>query len=118
MNRIFRRASALVLLILVLIGGMGFFIYEYVTKADSWVVSVGSPHVYNNTNIGCGTVMDRSGKTLLDLTEERVYAEDKTTRMSTLHWLGDRNGFINARAVSSYAGKMGRHSQKRKIRHT
>ena len=106
MNRIFRRASALVLLILVLIGGMGFFIYEYVTKADSWVVSVGSPHVYNSNNIGCGQVVDRDGTLLLDMTSSRAYSENVATRLSTLHWLGDRSGKISAPAISNYAKQM------------
>lgn len=106
MNRVSRRASALVLLILFLIGGMGFFIYEYITKADSWVVSVGSPHVYNSNNIGCGQVVDRNGALLLDMTSSRTYSENQATRLSTLHWLGDRSGKISAPAISTYAKEM------------
>ena len=106
MNRVSRRASALILLILVMIGGMGFFLYEYFTMANSWVVSVGSPHVYNSTNIGCGQVVDRQGRLLLDMTSTRTYSENQTTRLSTLHWLGDRSGKINAPAISNYAKEM------------
>ena len=106
MNRVSRRASALVLLILVMIGGMGFFLYEYATKADSWVVSVGSPHVYNSSNIGCGQVVDRDGNLLLDMTSSRTYSDNLTTRRSTLHWLGDRSGKISAPAISHYAKEM------------
>ena len=106
MNRVSRRASALVLLMMLLIGGMGFFLYEYFTQADNWVVSVGSPHVYNSTNIGCGQVVDRNGNLLLDMTSSREYSENLTTRLSTLHWLGDRNGNISAPAISHYAKEM------------
>lgn len=106
MNRVSRRASALVLLILFMVGGMGFFLYEYFTKADNWVVSVGSPHVYNSTNIGCGQVVDRQGRLLLDMTSSRTYSDNLTTRCSTLHWLGDRSGKINAPAISHYAKEM------------
>ena len=106
MNRVTKRTWLMGLFIAVLLGGMFFFLWEYATKADEWVSFSGSPHVYNNTNIGCGIITDRSGKMLLDLTQERVYAEDAATRKSTLHWLGDRNGFINASAVSGYAGAM------------
>ena len=49
---------------------------------------------------------DRSGNVLLDITEERTYSSDAATRQSTLHWLGDRKGYISASAVSHYAGKM------------
>ena len=106
MNRVSRRASAVLLLVLVLVGGLGFFIYEYFTTADQWIVSAGSPHVYNSTNIGCGQVVDRAGTMLLDLTASRVYAESQTVRESTLHWLGDRKGQISAPAVSHYAREM------------
>ena len=70
------------------------------------VGAAGSPHLYNNSNLGCGTVVDRSGTVLLDITTTRSYAEDTTTRKATLHWLGDRQGFISASAVSNYAGEM------------
>jgi len=94
------------LFILVLVGGMLFFLGDYWMHADQWIASPGSPHVYNNTNLGCGTVVDRSGNVLLDIGTERSYSENTTTRKSTLHWLGDRKGFISAAAVSHYAGSM------------
>ena len=62
------------------------------------------PCIYN-ANIGCGTVTDRSGNVLLDITEERTYSSDAATRQSTLHWLGDRKGYISASAVSTTRGK-------------
>ena len=37
---------------------------------------------------------------------KREYADNKATRKSTLHWLGDREGKISAGAVSHYAGAM------------
>lgn len=106
MNRVTRRASAVLLLVIALVGGLFFFIYEYFTKADQWVVSAGSPHIYNSANIGCGQVYDRSGNLLLDITESRTYASDETVRLATLHWLGDRNGSISAPAIAHYAKEM------------
>lgn len=106
MNRVTKRASVLMLLVLLLVGGMGFFVVEYVLKSDQWVVSTGSPHVYNGSNIGCGVITDRDGFLLLDTSDGRVYSEDLSVRKATLHWLGDRDGFINAPAVSHYASEM------------
>ena len=106
MNRISKRSSALLLLILLLAGGLGFFLYEYATLSDTWIVSTGSPHVYNSTNIGCGQVFDRSGSLLLDITEARTYAGNLADRKSTLHWLGDRQGRISAPAIAHYAKEM------------
>ena len=106
MNRVTKRASAILFLVVALVGGLMFFIYEYFTKADKWVVSAGSPHIYNSSNIGCGRVYDRSGMMLLDITEKRTYAADEAVRLSTLHWLGDRNGSISAPAIAHYAKEM------------
>ena len=106
MHRVMKRTWVIHVFLLILLLGMGIFLWEYMTEAQKWVASTGSPHLYNNSNIGCGTIVDRSGTVLLDISTERSYAEDKTTRKSTLHWLGDRKGFINAAAVSNYADEM------------
>ena len=106
MNRVTKRTWLMGLFLAVLLGGMGFFLFEYLTQASTWVVSAGSPHVYNNGNLGCGIVVDRWGNTLLDLTDGRQYASDVQTRKSTLHWVGDRSGFISAGAVAKYASAM------------
>ena len=106
MNRVTRRASAILFLILALLGGLCFFIFEYFTKADQWIVSTGSPHIYNSSNIGTGQVYDRGGKILLDITGKRTYASDELVRRATLHWLGDRNGSISAPAIAYYAKEM------------
>ena len=106
MHRVMKRTWVIHVFLLILLVGMGFFLCEYMTEAQRWVAATGSPHLYNNSNIGCGTITDRSGMVLLDISTARSYAEDKTTRKSTLHWLGDRKGFINAAAVSNYADEM------------
>ena len=106
MNRVTRRASAVLFLVIALVGGLGFFIFEYFTKADQWIVSPGSPHIYNSSNIGCGQVYDRDGTLLLDITDSRTYASDETLRRATLHWLGDRKGSISAPAIAYYAKEM------------
>lgn len=92
--------------ILVLLLGILFFLGEYMLQASDWIVFSGSPHIYNGTNIGFGTVLDRSGETLLVMNDGRTYSENAATRKSTLHWLGDRDGFIKASAVSNYASEM------------
>ena len=106
MNRVSKRASALFLLILLLSGGLGFFVYEYFTQAETWVVSAGSPHIFNSSNIGCGQVTDRGGELLLDITAKRSYSDDLSIRMSTLHLLGDRQGRISAPAIAHYGKEM------------
>jgi len=106
MHRVTKRIWIMGLFVAVLLGGMLFFLGEYVTEARDWVVFSGSPHLYNGANIGTGTVTDRSGNLLLDMTGERSYSETEMTRRSTLHWLGDRLGYIQAGAVSHYGSAM------------
>lgn len=106
MNRIASRAIALILFAVILLGGFGFFVAEYLTKADEWVVFPGSPHVYNGGNIGCGVVVDRDNTLLLNLYDGRSYSDALALRQSTVHWLGDRYGSISAPALSYYAKQM------------
>ena len=106
MNRVTKRTWLMSVFILVLVLGMVIFLGEYAVKARNWVVFPGSPHVYNNANIGLGTFTDREGIILLDIAGERSYAADADVRKSTLHWLGDRKGYISAGAVSHYAAEM------------
>lgn len=103
MNRIMGRARILIVLVLVLALGMGFFVSEYVTQSGNWIHFAGSPHIYNVGNIGCGTITDRDGILLLDLTDGRRYAGNDTLRNATIHWLGDRQGNISAPALAHYA---------------
>ncbi len=106
MHRVMKRTWVVHVFLMVLLAGMAFFLWEYATEAQRWVAATGSPHLYNNSNIGCGTIVDRSGNILLDISTSRSYGSDVITRKSTLHWLGDRKGFINAAAVSNYADEM------------
>ena len=106
MNRVGKRSGIALVIALLLVAGLVFFVVEYATEAQNWVVFTGSPHVYNGTNINCGAVVDRDGILLLDLVDGRKYATTEDLRKSTLHWLGDRYGYISAPAVAFYASQM------------
>ena len=106
MNRIASRAVALIVIVCLLLGGFVFFLVEYVTKADEWVVFPGSPHVYTGGNIGCGVAVDKDGILLLDLNDGRTYSNSLALRKSTVHWMGDRYGSISAPALPNYAGAL------------
>ncbi len=106
MNRIAGRAGITILIALILVAGFLFFLGEYVTQADEWVIFPGSPHVYNAGNIGCGVVVDREGTLLLDMNAGRKYSESASLREATVHWLGDRSGSVSAPALSHYAAQI------------
>lgn len=106
MNRIAKRAGVLFLLVGILFAGLIFFVVEYVTKAGSWVVFPGSPHVYYGGNLGCGTVVDRENVILLDMNGKREYSKSDVLRKATVHWLGDRSGSVDANALASHSHQM------------
>ena len=106
MNKVASRAGIVLLLVLLFVVGLTFFVFEYVTQANSWVTFAGSPHVYNGGNIGCGAVTDRDGILLLDLNNGRSYSSNEQIRLSTVHWVGDRRGSVDAPALSAYAAQL------------
>ncbi len=106
MNRIMGRTKVLLVLVLILALGIGFFTGEYFLNSGEWVMFSGSPHIYNAGNLGCGVVSDRDGIMLMDLTGGRVYAQNAQLRKAVLHWLGDRQGNISASALPYYADKI------------
>ncbi len=110
MNRVASRTTIALLLALVLIGGMLFFLAEFLFQADDWTVFEGNPHVYNGSNIGCGVITDRDGEVLLSALDGREYSDDEAVRKATIHWLGDRAGYISAPAVSYYSEEMAGYS--------
>ena len=106
MNRVASRSTIALVLAVILLAGMCLFLVEYILNAGDWVVFEGNPHVYTGVNIGCGTITDRGGTVLLSAADGRSYASDAAVRKSTIHWLGDRYGYISAPAVAQYASDM------------
>ncbi len=106
MNRVAHRTTIALLLALILLGGMGFFLVEFMAEGADWAVFQGNPHVYNGTNIGTGIITDRDGALLLSAVDGWNYSEDPMIRESTVHWLGDRYGYISAPTVAYYAEAM------------
>lgn len=106
MNRVAHRTTIAMILVVVLVAGLALFLLDFTLNADDWTVFQGNPHVYTGSNIGCGTIYDRDGEVLLSATEGRVYSENETLRKATIHWLGDRYGYISAPAVTYYADEL------------
>ena len=110
MNRIAGRAWALLLIVAVLLGGIGFFVYEYVTLSHKWAMHTGNPHVYEDPAapipVVKGTVVDRNGNFLLHIGDKRTYSDDAAFRASTLHWIGDRAGNISVPLLKYYTKQM------------
>ncbi len=103
MNRIASRAWVTWFLVALLLAGTGIFVYEYLTQGENWVLSPGSPHVYDDHGKVSGIIVDRNGVLLLDRRQSGIYSEQEQLRKAILHWVGDRKGNIQAGAISHYS---------------
>lgn len=103
MKKVATRGVFALLLTAVLVIGLLVFVAMYFVNGQDWITFSGSPHVYTGGNLNAGVIYDRDGATLLDTSDGRVYAEDATLRASTLHWFGDREGYIGAPLLTYYA---------------
>lgn len=106
MKKISGRTVFTTLLSMLVVIGVVCFVCQYFVKADTWITTEGSPHVYSGGNISTGSVRDREGITLLTNGSSRVYADDAMIRKATLHLLGDRDGYIVAPLINNYADKL------------
>ena len=106
MNRVASRAYIVFVLVLALLAGTVLFGVDYGMHAKDWVMTSGSPHVYENNRVDQGVITDREGTLLLSLVEERTYSSDPTIRRSTMHWVGDRSGNIGSGILKNYASEI------------
>ncbi len=106
MNRIASRTRIVLVFILVLSLGLGFFVGEFLTQSGDWISRPGSPHVYEAGQLNIGVVLDADGKILMDTREGKAYSKDTSLNKAMIHWLGDRQGNIYAPALGNYVKEM------------
>ena len=107
MKKIKRRtASVLILAVLVLIG-LAVYAGRYTVRGGRWASFISNGNVYSGGVLTVGTVLDRNGVVLSDVTDGvRTFAEDKTVRLATLHAVGDTSGNIGTGALSAFASEL------------
>ena len=102
-----RRAWICLLLALVLFGGISLFTYRLVKDGSRWVGHYGNTQIFTDGRINRGTVTDRHDEVLLHCTPDGLeYSDDWTTRVSTVHAVGDGNGNIASGAINMFAGQL------------
>lgn len=91
-----KRSIFLFFFLLTFIGGLCFFLFEYVTDGGEWAMQPYNAHLSGTSTVANGTVTDRNGLTLLKTQNgKRSYNDDERVRLSTLHLIGDTEGNIS-----------------------
>ncbi|MBR6812049.1 MAG: hypothetical protein IKM51_01600, partial [Oscillospiraceae bacterium] len=103
MKKIASRSIAAVLLASLLTAGLVYYIFLYITKGEQWATYYANSHIASELASSDVNVFDRYGVPLL-MSEDgsRVYNPDEAIRKSTLHTVGDLEGYIVSPALSIY----------------
>lgn len=104
MKRIGRRARILIVVAIYFLVCSTIFLVKYGANASTWVMHPANQDVYRNGElINGGSVYSKDGTLLYQSTSEgSVYAEDMTTRLATLHAIGDTGDNINTGVIKTF----------------
>lgn len=90
-----KRSAFLLFFLLIFVGGLCFFLFEYLTDGGKWAMQPYNAHLSGTSTTANGSVVDRHGLKLLTTQDgKRTYSDDETVRKSTLHLVGDSAGNI------------------------
>jgi len=108
MKMITKRGIFLWILCALFVAGIVFLTVSFVSHGDEWAMKRYNRHLYSNGElIGAGTIYDANDKVLAQTKDgERVYSDNKTTRKSTLHVVGDPKNFISTGVQSTFDSKL------------
>ena len=102
-----RRAWICLALALVLFGGICIFTYRFIKDGSKWAGHYGNTQIFTDGRINRGTVTDRHDEVLLHCTPDGLeYSDDWTTRVATVHAVGDGSGNIASGAINMFAGQL------------
>ncbi|MCR5481933.1 MAG: penicillin-binding protein [Clostridia bacterium] len=109
MKKITSRTIICLLLALVLLGGLGFFTFNFVRDGADWAMFPSNRHLYNKDgNLKAGRVLDCNGKVLCESGEDgwKYYQGNSDIRKATLHTVGLPDGAIASGAITRFADKL------------
>jgi peptidoglycan glycosyltransferase len=107
MKKVKRRATAALLIALLIIAGLCAYVIEFIDHGENWAMFPANQSVYSGGVLNTGTLTDRNG-VLLAAAGNGVYyySDDPETRIACLHAAGDYRGYIGTGAVTAFASKL------------
>ena len=107
MKRVKQRARAAYILAALLIAGLGFYVFRYITDGGDWARSRINQDAYSGGILKYGTITDRNGVRLASSSGGKYsYADDLNVRMSSLHVVGDYVGNIGTGAIGAFTAEL------------
>ncbi len=101
MKKLEKRALMCIVFALILVLGLGFFVWQFATKGVSWATFYANRHIYSEGRLAIGSIYDVNGKPLLVNDKEGThYNDDEQIRRATVHVVGDGRGNISTSAQS------------------
>ncbi len=99
-----RRSFVVLLLVIAVVTGLGFLGFKLAVNGENWATLRANEHLTEDGSfIAAGHITDRNGE-ILAKTEnnERVYNDSERIRRSTLHIVGDTEGYISSGVQTAY----------------
>lgn len=108
MRTTYKRAKALLLVVLFVISGMTAILFDFAVNGEKYAMKPVNQHLYKNgVLVKGGSILDCEGEALIATVDgKRVYSESPRVRMSMLHTLGDQYGFIATGVQSTFSSEL------------
>ena len=112
MKRIMRRNTLILLFAIAFICGIGYFSFELIVNAESWVDQPYNAHVSGSGGLEqAGAIYDRNSDVLAQTIDgERYYNDSETVRRALLHTVGDNSLNISTAVQSKYRSQLSGYS--------
>lgn len=106
MKNIKFRSLILYVIIFAFFGGVGFFVYEFMTQSVQWAFSPVNRHLSEGSMSG-GKILDSNNVVLAQtINGKRVYNENENIRKAMLHVVGDGSVLISNSVQSRYSTEL------------
>lgn len=107
MKKVEKRAFSVLLIILCLMGGVGYFVFRFFHEGEKWINFTANKHIYSGGMVIGGAIYDREGNPLLHTVDgKRRYSDDEKVRAATMHIVGDRKSNVATSLQKVYANEM------------
>lgn len=108
MKMITKRGVFLWIMCALFLCGIIFLSFSLVTEGADWVMKPYNRHIYSDGQlVAAGKIKDCNGNVLSETQDgDRVYSEDKATRLSTLHTVGDPRNFISNGVQTAFKSEL------------